>query len=105
MLRSLVELGRELAAHAGCGHQRLPDRLHVVDQHRVVDVVGVSVQLPRDLVAQPALGGRRHLAAVAEPRQQLRARRGGHEALGGDQHRDAEPLQPWQRAPGRRSGR
>ena len=40
--------------------------LHVFDQHRVVDVVGVAVQLARDLLAQLALGARAQVAGVAQ---------------------------------------
>ena len=44
----------------------LPDVLHVLVQHRVVDVVRVAVQLAGDALAQLALGGGGHFAGVAQ---------------------------------------
>ena len=74
--KPLLQLGRQLAARAGSGHQGLPDVLHIFDQHRVVDVVRVAVQLAGNTVTQTALGRRRHVAAVAQ-RGQLRQGRNG----------------------------
>ena len=79
--KALVELGRELATHPCCGQQTLPDVLHVFDDDRVVDVVGVAVDLARDLVAESALGTGRHLAAISHAGQQLRARNRRHQGL------------------------
>ena len=71
----LGQRGRNFAACAGGGHQRLPGGLCIFLQLRVVDGVGVAVQLARNHVAQAALGPGAHLAAVAQRRQANRAGR------------------------------
>ena len=45
-----------LPSERDCGDERLPDRLEVLEQQRVVDVVGVDADLAHDLVAELALG-------------------------------------------------
>ena len=47
-------------------HQALPDLLHILHQHWVVDVVWIAVQLTGETVAQPPLGACGHVAAVAQ---------------------------------------
>ena len=50
-----VDVGANLAAQARGRKQRLPDRLQVLDQDRVVQVVGVTADLAHDLLADLAL--------------------------------------------------
>ena len=45
-----------LPARARLRHQRLPQRLQVLEQQRVVEVVGVAPDLAHDLLAEAALG-------------------------------------------------
>ena len=47
----LFGVGADVTARPGCLHQRLPQRLQVVEQLRVVDVVGVAPDLAHDLFA------------------------------------------------------
>ena len=63
---TLVEFGRDLAALARCRQQALPDGIHVFGQHRVVQVVGVPVDLSRDTVAEPTLGAGAEFAAIPQ---------------------------------------
>ena len=63
---ALVQLGRQFSARPGRFHQRLPDALHIVCDDRIVDVVGVPVQLADDAVAQSALGAGGEIAAFAQ---------------------------------------
>ena len=55
------------------GHQRLPERLEVLEQHRVVEVVRVDADLAHDLVAELALGADGEVGGVgvAERRQRV----------------------------------
>ena len=85
--KGVSNLGRHLATRLGGRQQRLPQALHIFHGDRVVQIVGVAVQAARNVVAQAALGGRRHLGAVAQVgqrvgrpgfnRQRLRLQRAG----------------------------
>ena len=66
---SLVQFGRQLAAGPGCGQKGLPDGQHVLVEDRVLQVVGVAVELARDAVADLALGTGAHVAAITHCRQ------------------------------------
>ena len=67
--QAIAQLGRHIAARARRCDQRLPDRLQIVHQHRIVEVVWVAVDLRGDLVAQAPLVGHRHARAIAQTRQ------------------------------------
>ena len=63
---ALFELVAQLTARPSGIHQRLPDALHIVAQHRVVNVVGVSKNTHGNAVAQPPLARSRELGAVTQ---------------------------------------
>ena len=52
--KALVDVGGDVAEAASGGDERLPDRLQVLEQQRVVDVVRIEVDLAHDLVADLA---------------------------------------------------
>ena len=63
---SVCQLGRHLAELTGRVTQRPPNALQVIDQHGVVQVVGVRHQLAHDGLAQTALLRHAHAVAVAD---------------------------------------
>ena len=67
--KALVQFCRQLAARAGSGHQRLPDALQIIHQHRVIDIVRVAVKADGDAVANAAFCRCRKLGVVAQRRQ------------------------------------
>ncbi len=67
--QALIQLRRHIAALARRAEQWPPDRLQVVHQHRIVQVIGVAVDLARDLVTQPALVGDGEFGAIAQTGQ------------------------------------
>jgi hypothetical protein len=75
---SSIDVGRDVAELARSVHQRLPDRLQILQQHGIVEVVGVAPDLSHDLLANPLLGRHRDLVGsrFAQRRQlHLRPRR------------------------------
>ena len=54
--KALLDLGRHFAAGFRCSQQRLPDAVDVFEQDGIIQVVRVAVDLPRNAVAQAALG-------------------------------------------------
>ena len=95
--KTLVELGRQFAAQARGCQQAQPDVLHILSDHRIVDVVGVAVQLAGNAVPQLALGAGSHFSSVAHAGK-LGAGSRSHQQLAGNQHARQE------RTPRRRSG-
>ena len=53
--KALVQVSVQVTQRFRPGHERRPNRLHVVQQERVVDVVRVAPNLAHDLLAQTAL--------------------------------------------------
>ena len=74
------QFGQELTTLAGTLQQALPDALHVLPQHRVIDVIRVTVERTRNAITQPAFGRHAHFGAIAQSRQ-LGVRRHGHATL------------------------
>ena len=70
--KAFVQFRRQLAPRAGSGHQRLPDALQIIHQHRVIDVVRVAVKADGDAVANAAFCRSRKLGIVAQRRQRTR---------------------------------
>ena len=63
--KALLHVRWQLTPQPGGRLQRRPDRLHVVGQQGVVDVVSVTVDFARNPVAQSALDSQAHLTAIA----------------------------------------
>ena len=66
--KAFVQLGAEVASQPCRRQQQLPDALHILGHHRVVNVVRVAVDFTRNAVAHASLVARRHVAAVAQVR-------------------------------------
>ena len=66
--KTLGQFGRQVTTRARCRQQGLPDALHVLGQHRVVQVVRIAVDFTRDAVPQAALVAAAHGAGVAQRR-------------------------------------
>ncbi len=81
--KALVQFRRQIAPQPGGRQQGLPNALHVVGQHGVVQVVGVAVNFAGNAVAQASFVAAGHVAAIAQ-RGQLagRQRCGGRVGLG-----------------------
>ena len=71
----LLHVRAQIAAGAGGVQQGLPNALHIAGDDRIVHIVGIAVQAAGNTVAQAALGGGRHLGAVAQIGQVLGRRR------------------------------
>jgi len=75
-----LEIGVDVTGGARGGQQRLPEALHVGQQHRVVEEVGVAPSLAQDLLADALLVGHRQV-----DRGRLAQRR-KHRGLGTRRH-------------------
>jgi len=82
---TLVDIGGDVAEPARGRDQRVPDGVQILEQQRVVDVVGIGADLAHDLVAQLAFGADREIGriGIAERWQAVLCRNGL-------QHRRAE---------------
>ena len=67
--KALTQFTAKVATQARRRQQRLPDALHIVDQHRIVNVIRVTVDFARNPVTQSALDIAAHLAAIPQRRQ------------------------------------
>jgi hypothetical protein len=79
---TLVDFRSDFAARAGGREQPRPDVQDVFIQHRVVEIVGIAIQVACDLLTQLALGAAGHLAGVTQGGE-LRPR--GHRRQRADQ--------------------
>ena len=68
--KALLELRMQLTPGPGSSHQRLPDTLHVIDQHWVIHVIRVPVNTGGNAVANPALRCSRQLGVIAQGRKE-----------------------------------
>ena len=67
--KSLIQLVVDFAAGTRRRHQRQPDRLHVVAQHRVVNIVGIAINTGGNAVPNASFRSSRELQVIAECRQ------------------------------------
>ena len=73
--KTLVKFRRQISAQSCRSKQGLPDRLHIVAQDGVIDIVRIAVDLTGDAVSEAPLRRRPQLAAVAQCRQLASIRR------------------------------
>ena len=95
--KTRLQVCRQVATRTGCRQQRLPDRLHILGQHRVVQIVWIAVKLSGNAVAQASLGAAAQLG-VAQRRQRRcryppRLRQSGPGATGGENRQHKHPQQ------------
>jgi hypothetical protein len=75
---ALVDFRRDFPAGLRRGEQPRPDVQHVFVQDRIIEVVGIAIQVPRNLLAQLALRAAVHLAGVTQGGKLRPHRRGQH---------------------------
>ena len=112
---ALVDVGGDVAEAAAGGHERIPDRLHVLEQQRIVEIVRIDPDLAHDLVADLALGADAEVGGIRiAERRQVVLRRGrlqhrrqgdGQRAGAGDSatQQVAQETARWRKAAARRA--